>query len=228
MICKIHGDTDDGYYTRGKTKICKKCEKKRTSRKLILDHRKVDLTGMKVNYLTFIKKTERRYRGAVLWKLKCVCNKEIERIAYFVCSSITTNCGCKTKELNSKAGKKTRKFDPRISSARSIWRRTYKDGCDFDSFFKLSQNPCAYCGKPPSTIFRLDKNNKLGEFIYNGLDRVDNSKDHSLDNVVTCCAICNMMKNSMPVDVFLNHISCIMEHQNKAGSSHQDGVNLLT
>lgn len=46
---------------------------------------------------------------------------------------------------------------------------------DFD---KLIRQPCHYCGGP------LDPTGK-------GLDRIENSKGYTLDNVVPCCGDCN-------------------------------------
>lgn len=44
----------------------------------------------------------------------------------------------------------------------------------------LDNAKCIYCGHDENI----------------GLDRVDNSKGHTLDNVVTCCYLCNMTRNN--------------------------------
>jgi hypothetical protein len=91
--------------------------------------------------------------------------------------------------------------DPKIASAKKIWQMSYADAdISFDQFLILSQNECFYCGAPPANCcsaycsrdsqFRQEN----GDFIYNGLDRVDSSKLHSLDNVVPCCIDCNIAK----------------------------------
>lgn len=49
---------------------------------------------------------------------------------------------------------------------------------------------CLYCGK---TDWR-----KLG------LDRIDNSKPHTLDNVVVCCEECNKKRGDLSFEEFLN------------------------
>lgn len=54
-----------------------------------------------------------------------------------------------------------------------------------------------------------------GNFTYNGLDRIDSSKGHTLDNVVTCCATCNYMKRSMTHDEFIDHIDKVYNHTSK-------------
>ena len=58
---------------------------------------------------------------------------------------------------------------------------------EFKSFW---QNPCNYCGTNIETI---------------GLDRIDSSMGYFLDNIVSCCTICNKMKMTLPKDIFIEH-----------------------
>ena len=44
----------------------------------------------------------------------------------------------------------------------------------------MMSQPCIYCGSTKDI----------------GLDRIDNKKGHSKDNVVPCCYICNTARNS--------------------------------
>jgi hypothetical protein len=57
---------------------------------------------------------------------------------------------------------------------------------------ELMQSDCHYCGAPPSR--RRTVKNGDGMFIYNGIDRVDNSEGYTADNVVSCCTTCNFSK----------------------------------
>lgn len=85
--------------------------------------------------------------------------------------------------------------------AKAVWKSCYTDGCSFEDFVELSQMKCHYCGSPPT--------NKDRDFTYNGLDRVDNFKDHSLSNVVPCCGKCNFMKGQLSYNDFINQIKKI-------------------
>lgn len=58
----------------------------------------------------------------------------------------------------------------------------------FIEFMKLWQSPCFYCSSPISTI---------------GIDRVDNNRGYTLDNIVSCCIICNRMKLTSNRDEFI-------------------------
>jgi hypothetical protein len=229
--CKIHGlvSEDKCYFWhteyKGRKKIveaCKQCTKDRRAKKYAEKIPKVkndiDWTGQKFGSLTFIQKTDERHNRSILWKLKCECGEIIKKRAYFVIRGITDNCGCKTSSRRAIAGAKSRKLTPEISSAKSIWMRVYKDGCDFETFFSLSKMPCTYCGKPPHRTFNKYNGDKRhpkrddADFTYNGLDRLDNSKDHSSNNVVPCCTSCNISKGTKSVQEFLDHVRSVYAH----------------
>jgi len=57
--------------------------------------------------------------------------------------------------------------------------RGYSFNLTFKEFKSYWQKDCSYCGDPIETI---------------GLDRVDNTKGYSIDNIVSCCKVCNVMK----------------------------------
>lgn len=93
-----------------------------------------------------------------------------------------------------------------------IWYRACLQGAmrrEFDfrltvaQAFELSQSPCCYCERKGV--------NKVLDFSYVGLDRIDNSKGYTFDNVLPCCKTCNAMKGKMPPVLFLRHISRIAE-----------------
>jgi hypothetical protein len=75
----------------------------------------------------------------------------------------------------------------------------------------LFSGNCAYCGIEPKQVLRLE--NKLnGEFVYNGIDRVDNSIGYIFSNCVSCCKICNYMKRNFSFEEFKSKILRIAAH----------------
>lgn len=66
----------------------------------------------------------------------------------------------------------------------------------------LFDEPCQYCGIEPSNI--SSHPNRNGDFVYNGIDRVDNLQGYTAINVVTCCKQCNYAKRDMDLDEFLD------------------------
>lgn len=65
----------------------------------------------------------------------------------------------------------------------------------FESFW---QKPCYYCGGEINTI---------------GLDRIDSSKNYTLNNIVPCCEKCNKMKLIMSQQDFINQCSKVYKYQ---------------
>lgn len=81
---------------------------------------------------------------------------------------------------------------------RLIKYRHQKRGWDgevipLSEFAILTATPCFYCG----------------EHTKGGLDRVDNGRGYSADNVVSCCEICNHMKWKLTQADFIAHVERI-------------------
>ena len=66
-----------------------------------------------------------------------------------------------------------------------------------EEFLTFWQKPCVYCNGEIPTI---------------GLDREDNTGGYLLDNVVSCCIICNKMKMALPYEVFIEHCKKIINN----------------
>ncbi len=97
--------------------------------------------------------------------------------------------------------------------ANAVFNEGYADGdLTMEQFYKLSQLDCYYCGDPPSN-HRKGQSNKNIVLHYNGLDRIDNSRGHYLDNVVTSCFPCNMRKRDWNQDRFLDWIENIYKRR---------------
>ena len=103
------------------------------------------------------------------------------------------------------------KFEPKNATAHKIWKNRYSDGFLFNDFLILSQQNCFYCNSPPNNKYNSAKDDKKssafakenGEFIYNCLDRIDNSKGHTVENCVASCKFCNYAKRERSLDEFM-------------------------
>lgn len=85
-----------------------------------------------------------------------------------------------------------------------------------EEFSVLVALPCHYCGNLPANVIkdRFKKNNKQFSnpkifLIYSGIDRKDNTKGYSLNNVLPCCKVCNAAKLDLTYEDFKNHIAKI-------------------
>ena len=68
---------------------------------------------------------------------------------------------------------------------------------------------CFYCGGSPSNTFRFRK-----DISINGIDRLDSSRGYIKNNCVSCCHMCNIMKNDYSLEEFLNQIHKIQLYKN--------------
>jgi len=156
----------------------------------------------------------------------CICGTSKKLRISNLLNGTTQSCGCLTREngkfLIKKAQLIKTKFKPREVSARRVYfrDRCYNDGdLSFDEFLQLSQNNCYYCESKPSNCYNVFKNDKRssqfgiinGDFVYNGLDRIDSALLHLRSNIVVSCIICNTAKMTMKIDDFAFHINKIYD-----------------
>lgn len=66
-------------------------------------------------------------------------------------------------------------------------------------FYFLTSKPCFYCGSPISL-------GRVGVRQSCGLDRIDNSKGYTPDNVVSSCTRCNMMRRIESQPEFIQRV----------------------
>lgn len=62
-----------------------------------------------------------------------------------------------------------------------------------EDFRALTKSNCYYCGQPPSQIVKAG-NGVNGEYLYSGIDRVNNDLGYAISNVRPCCKQCNIAK----------------------------------
>lgn len=177
----------------------------------------IDITGQTFGKLKVIKKIDTPHKikdkNRAYFLCQCDCGKLTNVAGKELRSGYRKSCGCNRKH--------TEKDRPRLSSARAVYRAIYRDGdLLFEDFLILSQQNCFYCNDPPSNLSNVFKNRssctsfakEYGNFIYNGLDRIDSNLPHNKDNVVPCCYSCNIMKLDMSVIKFKEHIQKIYNY----------------
>ena len=191
--------------------ICPDCGKERLIRK---DQYKNNLK----NYcLSCAKKNSPKYqRLKSKIAKKCInCGKDI------IISKKTWING--TKKCNSCRTSETNKIKKGLAAQKSIYAQ-YRNKAkikhldfdlSFDEFMKITKQNCFYCNIEPSNIKKSEYNN--GDFIYNGIDRMDNSKGYIIDNIIPCCKICNYAKNTMPLEEFYKWVNTIYANLKEKG-----------
>ena len=93
--------------------------------------------------------------------------------------------------------------------------RSLKFDLSIEQFKQITTQNCFYCGNPPTAIIRP---NVDGAYIYNGIDRKDNTIGYTIENCVSCCKFCNFAKYTQTYNDFLTHIVKIYDHQKMKGN----------
>lgn len=81
------------------------------------------------------------------------------------------------------------------------FERGYSFELGYEECQRLFGSKCKWCGSAPSASHAVG-DRKQYRLTYNGIDRLDNSKGYTIDNVAACCKVCNRAKNAMSVDEF--------------------------
>lgn len=166
--------------------------------------------GQKYHRLTILEPAN-SINGRSAWKCQCDCgNIKIVKTEELR-NGGTKSCGCWNSEQRSlrAEGMYSRciKYTAVEASAHKVWKNRYGE-MSFDDFHLLSQENCYYCNELPSNVFNVaeekssDRMRVEGNFVYNGLDRLDSSKSHSKENCVACCKWCNYAKRERSVEEF--------------------------
>lgn len=168
------------------------------------------MIGQRFGKLIVLRKDTDRSAKRYRWRCRCDCGKEKAIYGYSLRDGSTKSCGCNKFRLEQGLAAK-RKLFGRYKRVAAKRRLTFD--LTFEKFVKICQEPCVYCGDPPSQNvggrYEIGKFN--GEFIHNGIDRIDNSQGYTEQNCVSCCQVCNFMKNTLSKDAFVSQVRKIHE-----------------
>ncbi len=172
-----------------------------------------DLKGQVFGKLEVLSITNKKDRGnSAIWRCQCTCGNKVDIPSRSLLGGNAKSCGCKRKcNYNKNRKRKTgSSFDKALrtyqSSARKksvSWKLTE------DETYVLFKNNCYYCGVEPSN--GKGKTQK-GNFLYSGIDRVDNIEGYVSGNVVSCCKECNLSKGTMSLKDFEDYIYRLYNH----------------
>lgn len=173
---------------------------------------KIDWTGKSVRGFTAIKKTEKVSNGYSVWEARCnYCGKVKEFPSYYFKRG---HCSCECEgwqqEYADKIGRKPLpNHQSHVNIIYNHYKRSAKErNLSFDltkgQVRKLIEQDCCYCGQKP--IARYTAIGCAGEYEWNGIDRVDNTKGYTVDNCVPCCKLCNFGKRDLTIAEFSSWI----------------------
>jgi len=157
---------------------------------------------LKIISLEDIKK-DNRGKNIKYYLCKCECGKDCIKNSRYLTERLDNNCGCVKSKIVTEWGKNralpkgeaafNNLYNKYITSAS---RRGYKFELTKEDFRYLTKDKCKYCGLEPSQS-AYSNGYKTSDYIYNGIDRVNNDLGYIKENVVTCCKTCNFAKRNM-------------------------------
>jgi hypothetical protein len=177
-----------------------------------------DLSGQRFGRLVAVKRKAKTKQRSFYWECRCDCGAIATPSIQSLRSGNTKSCGCLQKELTSKRHtgvKPSNVLKEGEANFNSLYysytKRAKRKKLLFElsksEFKEITKQNCFYCKSIPSQKHNLGKRN--GAYIYNGIDRVDNSIGYIYSNCKACCKFCNRAKDTMTIESFLQLVKSI-------------------
>ena len=171
----------------------------------------IDLTGNRYGRLVVLERSQRGSKAK--WSCLCDCGvtKDIDR--QHLRDGRTKSCGCLASEKT-----KERQTLPLGEAARRALLYEYKRNAmqrgllwdiTEDEFTRITSGDCYWCGCSPSR--KHFPNGVNGPYVFNGIDRLNNSIGYLRENIVSCCTRCNFAKKAHSAQDFLGWIRAVYE-----------------
>ena len=167
----------------------------------------IDEKGNRYGKLVVLGRAGKEHgRDQVYWHCRCDCGSKVVVGSRSLRNGRTRSCGCLSLLPKGVAA-----FNKIVSTMKHNARARDLEWQLTDEQVRcLTKQVCHYCGAKPSQISRGERIN--GTYIYNGLDRVDNDRGYTIDNVVSCCFKCNRSKGTQTVDEFRSWVIELCKH----------------
>lgn len=168
----------------------------------------ISLVGKVFGRLTVLERTPENKYVCI-----CACGKTTTVTRGNLAQGTTKSCGCYRVEA-SKA-REARKNHSTHGVMLSYYKKNAKDRditwkLTAEQFTKLINGNCFYCGEPPRLRMLAKKLRRA-----NGIDRLDSTKDYVLSNCVPCCTTCNIAKNTLSSNEFVEWAYKLVRFQEK-------------
>lgn len=166
-------------------------------------------SGNVFSHLTVIKQSDRKSEGGqIMWVCRCGCGKIVDVASSDLRKGSRTRCGPDCPKFGVVKGDAS--FNVMLYGMKKGAKiRGHAWNLTKDQVREITKRNCFYCGKVPSQ----KPSGKLnGDYIYNGIDRIDNSRGYDPMNVVPCCIVCNRAKSTLGVSDFRKWVISVCNH----------------
>ncbi len=176
----------------------------------------------RLHVLGFSHHDKRRRRH---YLCRCECGKEKTVQGTLLRSGNTQSCGCLVQDAAH-----ARALQHGLAARNQViagYRHKAKKAeivfaLTISQFERIAQSPCFYCGALPANIKR--SSHGTGDYVYNGIDRIDSHKGYVVNNTIPCCRRCNLSKSNQSQGEFIAWIARAYQHLAKTAMATQWGV----
>jgi len=172
--------------------------------------------GKRYGKLIVVKRLDNTRFGNARWLCECDCGNFIERVGSSLRRGESTSCStCVGKDRRGGETPLKRMYTSYRCGA--IGRKITFD-LSFEQFKEIVSQKCSYCGHVGYEHFAYHRTRYSDgistdeKLVFNGIDRIDNTRGYITNNVVPCCKICNRMKSDLSFEEFKNKIAQIVKY----------------
>ncbi len=177
----------------------------------------INEVGHRHGRLVVLSRAENDNQGGAQWLCRCDCGRQTIVRGFCLRNGSTISCGCYRREV-SRAYRQACVLPEGVASLNMLIKN-YKDrarsgklswGLTREQFIGLTTQLCTYCGVEPRQ--RAGMPRLHGQFVYNGIDRIDSSQGYTIENCASCCGQCNRAKYTSSTQEFYAWIERVYNH----------------
>jgi len=178
---------------------------------------KLEMVGKRFGRFVVLERQGNSKNGHPLWVCKCDCGSIRKVGASNLRTGNSKSCGCWDF-----ARKKSRRLESWEPAFNNLFRRYQMNACRRGyvweltkfQFLELTRGNCRWCGIAPYQVEkRVQKNTGWKtEYVYSGIDRVNNSLGYLIENCVSCCPVCNKAKGTLNLEQWKIWISRLFKN----------------
>lgn len=185
--------------------------------------RAADLTGSVFGELRVTGFAGRRGVGVkrqkiIYWNCICSCGAVKTVQGAKLRSGTTKSCGC-SKVAHLRRHQTALTKPTGVSSLNSLYasykwhakQRGRVFNLTVDEFTTLTSGNCHYCSAEPAQHYKGNIRSN-GYYVFNGIDRIDNSIGYTVENTRSCCKRCNYAKKAMSEDQFFEWVHRVADN----------------